>query len=105
MMRRILPILLLLFAMVLTACSQDKGAVAGTYAAQSNETEIVLTLKDNGKGTWSTDLDEIEFKWSIRKGGELWLHTKEGGVIPGVISDDTITMILPGVDQLVFQRQ
>ncbi len=102
---RFLFIFLLLTAMTLAACTQDREAVTGTYAGQNGKTEIILTLKDNGKGTWSTDQDEIQFKWSLRKGGKLWLHTREGGVIQGQIRDGKITLALPGIDELLLLRQ
>ena len=95
----------LLALCLVSACTQDKATVVGTYAAKNVEEEIVLTLNDNGKGTWSTDLDEIQFKWSVRSGGELWLHTVEGGVVQGRISGNTISLSLPGIQELVFQRQ
>ena len=94
-----------LLLLMLTACSQGKDSAAGTYAAQSPDTEVVLTLSENGRGTWSTDADEISFKWSLRKGGQLWLHTKEGGVVQGRLVEDQIALNLPGVDELVFSRQ
>ena len=105
MTNRLLPVLLLLLALSLCACSRDKDTVAGTYAAKNGDTEITLNLKENGTGTWSTDLDEIQFKWSVRQDGRLWLHTREGGVIQGRIVDDNITLALPGVPDLLFTQQ
>ena len=105
MTNRILPVVLLLMALALCACTRDKDSVAGTYAAHNGDTEITLNLKENGTGTWSTDLDEIQFKWSVRKDGRLWLHTREGGVIQGRIADQSITLALPGVPDLLFMRQ
>ncbi len=97
--------LLLAVVMSLSACSQDKKSMAAKYTAKSNDMEIVLNLKEDGRGTWSTDTDEISFKWSIRKGEQLWLHTREGGVIQGRLKGKRITLTLPGVDELVFSRQ
>jgi len=102
--RHILPCILFLI-LTLAACSPSKDTVAGKYTAKGNDTEVVLTLKENGRGTWSTDMDEISFKWSIRKGGQLWLHTKEGGVVQGELVEGRIKLTLPGVDELVFSPQ
>jgi hypothetical protein len=33
------------------------------------------------------------------------LHTKEGGVITGKISDDTITVTLPGDKVMTFKKR
>lgn len=94
-----------LLLLMLVACSQDKNTASGTYTAQGQDTEVVLTLSENGRGTWSTDTDEISFKWSLRKDGQLWLHTKEGGVVQGRLVEGQIALTLPGVDELVFSRQ
>lgn len=91
--------------LLLAACSRNKDDVAGKYTARNGDTEIVLTLDKDGKGVWSTDMDEIRFKWSLRKNDRIWLHTREGGVIQGVIEDGGIRLTLPGVEELVFQRQ
>lgn len=96
---------LLLLVVALSACLQNKEVVAGTYVAMGGESEVTLVLKDNGKGTWSTDLDDIQFKWSVRKGGKLWLHTVEGGVVQGQVAGNKIFLTLPGVDELVFMRE
>ena len=97
--------LTLVLVLTLAACSpQDADSIAGTYAARG-DTSIALTLNDNGKGTWSTDMDEISFKWSVREGGILWVHTREGGVIQGVARDGQVTLTLPGVGELVFERE
>jgi hypothetical protein len=103
-LRTTLPWLLLLL-LALAACSPDKGEAVGRYAAAADDTEIVLTLNDNGRGTWSTDMDEIPFKWSLPKPGQLWLHTREGGVVQGRIKDGRVTIALPGVEELVFERR
>lgn len=105
MMLRYFSLTTLLVVFLLSACAQDKDAFVGTYTAQDVENEIVLVLKDNGKGTWSTDLDEIQFKWSVRRGGELWLHTVEGGVVQGQIAGNRISLSLPGMKAFVFRRQ
>lgn len=91
--------------MTVHACSPSKDTVAGKYTAQSPETEVVLTLNENGRGIWSTDTDEITFKWSLQKKGQIWLHTKEGGVIQGKIVEDQIKLTLPGIDELIFSKQ
>jgi len=103
-LRTALPWLLLLL-LTLAACAPDRGEAVGSYVADTEDTEIVLTLNDNGRGTWSTDTDEVPFKWSLPKAGQLWLHTREGGVIQGRIEDRRVTITLPGVGELVFERR
>lgn len=98
-------ILIALLLVVLTACSPAKETITGTYAAQGKDTKVVLTLNEDGRGVWSTDTDEIPFKWSMRGDGQLWLHTKTGGVIQSRLVDGKIALTLPGVDELLFTRQ
>lgn len=101
---RIAPALLILLILALAACSQEQTTVAGTYRAISDGTEIVLTLNKDGKGTWSTDLDEISFKWSTRAADKIWIHSREGGVIQGRIKNSTLRLTLPGTNTLIFER-
>ncbi|MFH1915039.1 MAG: hypothetical protein ABIK45_12305 [Pseudomonadota bacterium] len=97
---------LLALALALSACAPDREDDAtGRYAAATDETDIILTLAENGRGTWSTDTDEIAFKWSTPKPDHLWLHTREGGVIQGRFDHGRLTIALPGVGELVFERQ
>ena len=97
--------ILVLVLTLLAACAQDRNSVAGKYVAQGPTSEIVLTLGKDGKGTWSTDMDEIPFKWSLRPDGKLWLHTKAGGVLQGTVEAETILLKLPGVGELTFSPQ
>ncbi|WP_285906634.1 hypothetical protein [Pseudodesulfovibrio pelocollis] len=97
---------LLALALTLSACAPDREDHAtGRYTAATGDTDIVLTLAESGRGTWSTDTDEITFKWSTPKADHLWLHTREGGVIQGRFNDGRLTIALPGVGELVFERQ
>ena len=97
--------ILLVVLTLLVACAQDRKSVPGKYIAQGPTSEIVLTLGKDGKGTWSTDMDEIPFKWSLRKDNKLWLHSKTGGVMQGTVNDSTILLDLPGVGRLTFNVQ
>lgn len=101
----LLLLLSLSLSLALAACAPDKGEAVGSYVASTDETEILLTLNANGRGTWSTDTDEIPFKWSLPRAGQLWLHTREGGVIQGRIENGRVTIALPGVAELEFERR
>ena len=104
MTRRIVSALVILLLLALAACSGDPAPVSGEYRAETDGTQIVLTLDKDGKGTWSTNLDEIPFKWTLRPDGSLWVHTREGGVIRAEIGENSLRMRLPGTDTLVFTR-
>jgi len=94
-----------LLLLTLAACSSDKETTAGKYIAQGKDTKVVLTLNEDGRGIWSTDTDEIPFKWSLRKNGQLWLHTKTGGVIQSKLIEGKIRITLPGVEELIFTQE
>lgn len=100
MTRRELLFLLLLPAA--TACAPDRDPLAGKYSASNGDVEVELILGKDGKGTWSTDTDEISFKWSRRDSSRIWLHTVSGGVIEGTVEGSDIRLYLPGVAPLVF---
>ena len=95
----------LFLLLTVSACSPDKESLVGKYTAQGDDTEVVLTLAEDGRGTWSTDLDEISFKWSLNREGQVWLHTTDGGVISGVLNEQDLVFTLPGVGEFVFSRQ
>ncbi len=96
-----LPILTALL-LLLGACFEDNDTVIGKYHAQDTTIEVILTLNRNGQGTWSTESDEISFKWSSGKNGRLWLHTKKGGVIRGTALNGNIKLNLPGIETIDF---
>lgn len=104
-LRTTLAWLFLSLSLTLAACSPDRGEAVGSYTAAAEDTEIILTLNANGRGTWSTDMDEIPFKWSLPESGQLWLHTREGGVIQGRIENGRVTIALPGAEELMFERR
>ncbi|MBU1248110.1 MAG: hypothetical protein KKB70_05390 [Proteobacteria bacterium] len=102
--KSLLPVALFLF-LAFSACSPDKESLVGKYTAQGDATEVVLTLGEDGRGTWSTDLDEISFKWSLSQDGQVWLHTTDGGVLSGTHGEEGLVLTLPGVGEFVFSRQ
>jgi len=95
---------LLLFAF---SCA-SKAEYAGLYKAQEGDSkkyaETYIELNENGKGTWRVADDEDEFSWEIKKGNELRLNTKSGGVIVGQIQDDTIVIVLAERKKIVFKK-
>lgn len=97
---------LLLFLSLLVSC-QPGRELAGKYQAvdpQNGGRTLQLELKSDGKGTWKMGHDDVSFTWEER-GGEVWLHLKVGGVIPGTIGrDGSLTISLPDSGSIRFQR-
>ena len=100
-------ILLFFFVFIPHGCDSAKR-YAGTYVSVSegepSQMETILELKEDDNGVWRTNEKEVPFRWSV-KGKEIRLHTKEGGVITGKISDDTITVTLPGDKVMTFKKR
>jgi hypothetical protein len=88
------------------SCSPDRE-LAGRYCAsdpRGGQKDLVLELKEDGKGSWKMDHEDFVFTWEDR-GAEVWLHSKSGGVIAGKVRDDrSIHIALPGVGSLRFER-
>lgn len=91
---------ILIFFLLVTVSCEMKSGVAGKYATAGGTTQkttiVNLELAANGQGTWSMEEDSASFYWEVRK-EKIWLHTKSGGVIPGTIDGDTLTIDLPGM--------
>ena len=99
--------MVLVFSLLLAMSCQDRGRLSGRYAAGGDENQdsltISLELMANGQGSWSIEEDNVSFKWELRK-GEIWLHTKSGGVIVGKIVGETIKITLPALGEYDFKK-
>ncbi len=99
---------LALFLCALTAlsCGPDRD-LAGKYHAsdpRGGQKKLLLELKEDGKGSWKMDHEDFAFTWEDR-GGEIWLHSKSGGVIAGTVRDDrSIQIDLPDVGSFRFEK-
>lgn len=102
---RILPglLALALATLLFMSCGRSPADLAGPYTARGGE--MRLTLKDTGKGSLSTPDDDISFTWE-RRGDEVWLHTRAGGVVVCALeSDGSLRADIPGVGKLRFTRR
>jgi hypothetical protein len=80
----------------------------GIYEAQAEEDSkyagATIELKEDGEGTWIMLDDEAPFSW-YKKGDQLRLNTKGGGVIVGEIQDeDSFEIQLPGAERMSFKK-
>jgi hypothetical protein len=102
--KRFLSAVLIFLVLAAFSC-RPKISHEGTYVGASADTTIVLELKENGKGCWKRQDEEVPFSWKVHKDGELRLHLKLGGVVLGEIADDTIEIVLPGSEKLIFKKK
>jgi hypothetical protein len=94
-----------LFLLTLVAC-QSRDELVGKYEAEDllQRSKLQLVLSADGKGHWNIAQENISFTWT-RRGDEVWLHSKTGGVIVGKLEvSDYIDVILPGSGKFRFEK-
>ncbi|MCE5333124.1 MAG: hypothetical protein LLG06_00895 [Desulfobacteraceae bacterium] len=100
------PVLLCLVLCFSLGC-ESRDQLVGTYVADAKDTpklgETALELKDNAVGVWKVGDEEVTFSW-YKKGDQLRVNTKNGGVIVGEIDKDVIRITLPGSKMMVFKK-
>ncbi|MDD3580310.1 MAG: hypothetical protein PHW74_04710 [Desulfobacca sp.] len=77
---------------------KSREPFVGRYLAEVDKPapkQILLELKANGEGSWTIDSHEASFRWEVKK-GEIWLHTKGGGVIIGTPIGEKLFLDLSG---------
>jgi hypothetical protein len=100
--------------LVLFVSCEARGKYVGVYKIERQgsamQKEVILDLKENGDGLWKVGSDdskgtfeEVRFAWYIKR-GELRINTRDGGVMVGKISKDTIQVTLPGSKTLIFKK-
>lgn len=88
----------------LLACSAAPD-LAGSYHSDTDGDLVVLELNAGGKGVWTSQDEEIAFTWEVRD-GEVWLHTRTGGLITGTVGREKgLDMKVPGVGDMHFSRE
>jgi hypothetical protein len=97
----------LLVLLLAAGCAQERD-LAGDYAAQpptdALPAQVGLTLNPDGTGQWRVQGGEsVYFQWETR-GEDVWLHTRDGGLIQARETGQGLRMDLPGVGRLEFVR-
>jgi hypothetical protein len=85
-----------------------KDQYIGIYQAEqsgrkASKEKIVIELKENSKGVWRRNDEEVPFSWYV-KNDELRINTRDGGTMVGKIKKKGITMILPGEEEITFKK-
>jgi len=94
-------LVIILCLIMLFGCSRDREKYAGKYLSGD---DLVLELGETGSGSWSTLEDNVSFRWEIRE-KEIWLHSRDGGIITGKINSNSIDINLPGIENHSFIKQ
>lgn len=92
----------------LAACGRD-DSLAGRYQALAQNggkrpAPVVLTLKPDGKATLAMEGEDAALRWGRGQGGQVWLHTRDGGVVTAQVLGNDLEMTLPGAEKLRFKR-
>ena len=95
------------FLLVVNLSCHSPESYVGTYQAvissKGKNQENIITLLEDGEGTWACCDLQQEFSWYIKE-NELRIHTKEGGVMMGKLKNNTLAITLPGNKILTFRR-
>lgn len=96
---------ILILTLLIGGCGEEKKLL-GRYASEATNASgpIILSLNDNGRAEWMTDTDTASMRWE-KRGQEVWLHTKEGGVLKGVMEDTVLRFTLPGVGPILLRKE
>ena len=100
-------IIVIFFTMIFSLACDNKQKYAGLYRAEGGALhqgrENTIELKENGQGIWRLADDEASFSWGVN-GKEIRLHTKNGGVITGMLEKTGIEITLPSSQKVFFTR-
>ncbi len=107
-MRRLVCPLFAVFFICLAALAgcDDSTGVPGSYVAELNGKQgqsIDLRLEPDGRGYWTSDQDAIAFKWESQA-PQILLHTRDGGIIQGTLSQGLIEFTIPGAGRVAFKK-
>ncbi len=79
------------FWLLVMGCGESRQPYAGNYRSVESfagKGQVELELKENGEATWKLAQEGliIKLKWQVED-NQLWLYTKEGGIIHATPSD------------------
>jgi hypothetical protein len=98
---------LLFFAFLTLAACSDRTELVGRYEAShsglSGEVNVVMTLGEDGSGKWEIEGEILSFSWTARSGG-VFVHTRDGAVVEGMVEGENVRLDVPGVGKLLFVR-
>ncbi len=103
---RLILIIFAFFALLLTASCGERQDMTGTYRHVSDSVpgnSSVIILENNNKGVWETELDRINFTWSIH-GDKIRLEKNSGETIAGEITEHGFQIELLRAGTFFFQK-
>jgi hypothetical protein len=98
--------LVLVLPFLLWQCDQHEKIMGKYHAVDvSSHGRLTATLElhANGKGLWSIETDNADFRWDLKR-NKIRLHTQSGGIIEGIVDNGTIQIALPGMGVISFKH-
>ena len=90
--------------LLLAGCRGPVESLTGDYAAEGTGTAARLSLHSDGGGALSVGAEEAPFRWEVKENGQVFLHTRQGGVIAGKMGEGTLELNMPGAGRQVFRK-
>ncbi|RPJ70775.1 MAG: hypothetical protein EHM15_04750 [Desulfobacteraceae bacterium] len=94
---------------VLAGACDSRHAWEGRYSGRPDGRdpagEVTLTLESGGKGRWAVAGESTPLRWEER-GGALWLHLNNGGVLTArpIPSRAELALELPGIGSFTLRK-
>lgn len=97
----------ILGCLLLVVSCDSRQTYIGTYLAPDVGggpcEPTVVDLRENGEGTWTCNHEEVAFTWYV-KDSEIRIHTREGGIMAGVLTENGFFLMMPNEMELRFEQ-
>jgi len=90
--------------LLLVACRGPVEGLTGDYEAEGTGAAARLSLRSDGGGALSVGAEEAPFRWEVRENGQVFLHTRQGGIISGRKGEGTLELDMPGAGRQTFRK-
>lgn len=91
--------------LLLTGCRGPVESLTGDYEAEGAGAAARISLRSDGGGALSVGAEEAPFRWEVRENGQVFLHTRQGGIISGRKAEGTLELDMPGAGRRIFRKQ
>jgi hypothetical protein len=91
--------------LLLAGCRGSVENLTGDYEAEGAGTVARrISLRSDGGGALSVGAEEAPFRWEVRENGQVFLHTRQGGIISGRKGEGTLELNMPGAGRQIFRK-
>lgn len=90
--------------LLLMGCRGPVEGLTGDYESQGAGAEARLSLRSDGGGALEVGGEEAPFRWEVRENGQVFLHTRQGGVIMARQGAGALELDMPGTGRLLFRK-